>query len=67
MCFTERLLVWSNVAARHFDWSDKKRGHVALVMNLKKYLYSDFILLQWPASPPWLPPVLQNTLLFCTG
>jgi len=23
--------------------------------------------LQWPTCPPWLPPVVQYTLLFCTG
>jgi len=67
MCFTERLLDWNNVVARHFDWSDKKHGHLALVMNLKKYAYSDVSLLQWARCPPWLPPVLQYALLFCTG
>jgi len=45
----------------------KQHGHLALVMNLKKYSYCDAILLQWPTCPRWLPPVLQYTLLFCTG
>ena len=35
-CASRKDLDWSNVAARQFDWSDEKHGHLDLVMNLKK-------------------------------